>query len=378
MSGPESDAVDAELVNRSRTGDRAAFGLLVERHQASVARLLRALFANLAGVEDLVQESFLRAYLDLERLRDPGRFGAWVRSIAVNLARMELRSGRLLLISWGLVQSSDGPWQRLPESVTERRELARRIRQAIAALPPAEREAIEQVYLNELSHKAAADELKISVAAVKVRVHRGRKRLYRSLAVEALGREEKMEVELIEVTVYDVLAKLAAEETLSQVETAGAATEQAEAWLVRLTAGNHRVILLREKEGARLLPIWVGPAEGEAVAIQLQGRSPVRPLTFDLVKELLAAGNITLQHVAVTRLHEQVFYGTLAVNAGGGEVREIDCRPSDAINLALRMEVPIFVAPDVMTQESVIAEAGGSYDYLPCELGEQWVPLVQR
>ena len=99
MARPGTDGTDTELVNRSLTGDSAAFGLLVERHRAAVARLLRALFANLAGVEDLVQESFPRAYLDLARLRDPGRFGAWVRSIAVNLARMELRSGRLSPLS---------------------------------------------------------------------------------------------------------------------------------------------------------------------------------------------------------------------------------------------------------------------------------------
>jgi bifunctional DNase/RNase len=114
------------------------------------------------------------------------------------------------------------------------------------------------------------------------------------------------------------------------------------------------------------------------VAIQLQGRSPVRPLTFDLVKELLAAGNISLQYVAITRLHEQVFYGTLAIRAGGGEIREIDCRPSDAINLALRLSVPSYVARDVMEQEGVEAGESNSYDYLPCEPEEQWVSLARK
>jgi bifunctional DNase/RNase len=198
------------------------------------------------------------------------------------------------------------------------------------------------------------------------------------LAVELFGGEKKLEDKMIEVTVDDVLAKLAAGETLPQVDASGAATEKAEAWLVRLTAGNHRVILLREKEGRRLLPIWVSPADGEAIAIQLQGRLPIRPLTFDLVKELLAVGNLQLQRAGITRLHDQVFYGTLAVKAAGGEVLEIDCRPSDAINLALRMEVPIYVSPDVMAQEGVAVEEGGSYDYLPCESGEQWVSLVHR
>lgn len=251
MAEPQSDATDAKLVNRSLSGDRAAFGLLVERHLAGVTRLLRAMFANLAGVEDLVQESFLRAYLDLARLREPGRFGAWVRSIAVNLARMELRSGRISPVSWESLQTSGRAGQNSPELVTERRELAARLREVIATLPPAEREAIEQVYLNELSQEAAAAKLNISLAAIKVRVHRGRRRLYRSLAVELMfGGEKKMEVAMIEVSVYDVLAKLGAQETMPNIDASSAPVEQAEEWLVCMTAGNHRVILFREKEGA--------------------------------------------------------------------------------------------------------------------------------
>jgi RNA polymerase sigma factor (sigma-70 family) len=377
MTRPETGAEDANLVNRSLAGDRVAFGVLVEHHQEGVTRLLRALFANLAGVEDLVQESFLRAYLDLDRLRDRERFGAWVRAIAVNLARMEWRSGRMSVGSWELMRSDASTEQLSPELLVERRELAGRIREAIATLPPAEREAIVYVYLNELSHGAAAERLNTSVGAIKVRVHRGRRRLHQSLATEFYGREGQMEVEMIEVTVYDVLAKLAKEDTLPQADETASLTERAEEWLVRLNAGSHRVVLLAEKEGSRQLPIWVGPIEGEGMVMQLQGHSPMRPLTFDLVKELLEVGNMELQSVAISRLHEKVFYGALTVKTDAATTRELDCRPSDAINLALRMKAPIFVGPEIMAQEGITAEEGDGYDYLPCESDEQWVSLLQ-
>jgi bifunctional DNase/RNase len=192
------------------------------------------------------------------------------------------------------------------------------------------------------------------------------------------GEEKEMEAVMIEVTVYDVLGKVAAGQTLPQVDARGTAAQQAEEWLVRLSAGNHRVILLEEKGSNRMLPIWVSPADGEAAAIQLQGRSPIRPLTFDLVKELLAAGDVRLESVAVNRLHEHVFYGTLTIQTKGSEGRKIDCRPSDAINLALRMEVPIYVAADVLAQEGVRAEERERYDYLPCESEERWVSLTGK
>src|SRR5688500_14508351 len=96
----EPEPTDEELVDRCRGGDKGAFGCLIERHRPYVERLLLALFGNRIEVDDAVQESFLQAYLGLAQLRQPARFRAWVGSIGVNLARLQLRSARPFVSEW--------------------------------------------------------------------------------------------------------------------------------------------------------------------------------------------------------------------------------------------------------------------------------------
>ena len=380
MAHDEREATDAALVARSLDGDRAAFGHLVARHRAGVARLLRATFGVRAGVEDLLQETFLQAYLNLEQLRDPGRFGAWARGIAVNLARMQLRAGRIIMVAWESAPptgQASAP-RRTAERAVERQELLARVREAIDDLSPAEREAILRVYMDGLSHREAARLLDTSVGAVKVRVHRGRKRLRQALAAEFAGRPRQKETAMIEVTVHDVLARMPQDEAWPEVDEEKPAVDQAEQWITRLGMSGHRVVLLKEKEGEQLLPIWIGPFEAEAVIVHLQGPAPVRPLTFDLMKTLFNTGEMTLVRAAVSRLHEKVYYGTLAVERADGAAHEIDCRPSDAVNLAVRMAAPIFVAPEVMAQQGIRPEGddGDNFNYLPAEEGLVWRSLL--
>jgi RNA polymerase sigma-70 factor (ECF subfamily) len=175
-----ADVSDADLVRRCQADDKAAFTLLVSRHLPRVKRLISAMLRNPAEVDDLLQESFLQAYLGLDQLRDPARFRAWVYSIAVNLARMRLRSYARRFISWEEWNETDRTAlddQPSPEPLVEQQEIIHRLNQAIADLPPAEREALLLVYRDGLSHQETADRLGTSLGAVKVRVHRGRHRL---------------------------------------------------------------------------------------------------------------------------------------------------------------------------------------------------------
>lgn len=110
---------------------------------------------------------------------------------------------------------------------------------------------------------------------------------------------------------------------------------------------NQPIVLLRERDGARYLPIWIGAAEATAIAFAQQGVVPPRPLTHDLLKEVIETLGHSVTQVRIDSLSDKIFHATLVID----EI-EISARPSDAIALALRAATPIFVA------ESVLSEAG--------------------
>jgi bifunctional DNase/RNase len=116
------------------------------------------------------------------------------------------------------------------------------------------------------------------------------------------------------------------------------------------------VVLLKEKAGERLLPIWVGPHEGDLIKLQLAEQDTPRPLAYELMKRLLDVAQATVERVVVSRLHEQVFYATLFVRIGN-RIHEVDARPSDALPLAMRVGAPLFVAPEIMEAQGVKPEA---------------------
>jgi uncharacterized protein len=126
---------------------------------------------------------------------------------------------------------------------------------------------------------------------------------------------------------------------------------------------DQRVVLLREADGDRVLPIWIGGAEGNALAFSLRGESTLRPMTSDLLAQLVRLFGSRVERVAVTRLHEKIFYAviTLAVD---GRIEELDARPSDALNLAVRTAAPIVVDAEVLDEGAVAP------DDLPAKLDE--------
>lgn len=111
---------------------------------------------------------------------------------------------------------------------------------------------------------------------------------------------------------------------------------------------NNPIVLLREREGERYLPIWVGAVEATAIAYAQQGITPPRPLTHDLMRDVIAALGHRVAQVQITALDDGVFYAVLVFDDGS----EVQARPSDAIALALRTGTPIVGA------EAVLDEAG--------------------
>lgn len=107
---------------------------------------------------------------------------------------------------------------------------------------------------------------------------------------------------------------------------------------------NNPIVLLRERDGGRYLPIWVGAVEATAIAYAQQGIVPPRPLTHDLLRDLLGALGVTVTEVRITALEDGVFYAVIGLSTGV----EVSARPSDAIALALRVDAPIRGAEEVL------------------------------
>lgn len=117
----------------------------------------------------------------------------------------------------------------------------------------------------------------------------------------------------------------------------------------------HRVVVLKETDSDRYLPIWIGPFEADAITIQLQGVQVARPLTHDLLKSVIRELGVKVSHVLVNELRNDTFFAQIVADVNGKSV-EIDSRPSDAIALAVRVGAPIFVAEQVMEIASITPE----------------------
>jgi uncharacterized protein len=401
--GPLDEAALGALVRRAQTGAPRAGACLIERHHAALVRFCRRLVGD-AG-PDLAQETVLRAVPALGRLREPARFEAWLLGIAANLARKWWRRRARWPLSLEALAEAypDVPWAAAPlwgaaagepgaEAV--RAEEARRLEGAVGALPAPLRRGLVLHSLDGLSYAEIAAALEVPVSTVKGRLFQSRRRLRGALDPEgvrparATRRKEPaamlpsqtapetpeppgtrlvpVEVESIRVggdpptaeNVRPYLERLldwqpeAAERpdltpVAEQLRALCAATG-------RLVPRPSRVVVLKEADGERYLPIVVGVPEAEALALHLQGHPAPRPLSHDLMRALVEAGGLRLERAAVTGCDPaaQTFYATLTLRRPRGRAVEVDARPSDAINLALRAGAPLFAT------EAVLAQAG--------------------
>jgi bifunctional DNase/RNase len=117
--------------------------------------------------------------------------------------------------------------------------------------------------------------------------------------------------------------------------------------------GNQPIVLLKEREGERYLPIWIGTSEATAIAFALQGVVTARPMTHDLMKNILDELAVHVERILITELREGMFYAVIEL-AQNGTSLEISSRPSDAIALAVRLGVPIFAHEDVLGEASIV------------------------
>jgi RNA polymerase sigma factor (sigma-70 family) len=286
---------------------------------------------------DAAQESAIRALIGLNRLRSPERFGAWYAGIALNVARRWLGE----VVTGPLPEAVIDAQQLDPAELAEAAEMAEAVRHAVSELPPGQREATLAFYWQGLTHAEAALELGVSPQAVKARLHQARNSLNPKL-VPLIRTEEKPPMTTAEIPGPNFVDAEVVEVRRS------AATEPGR--------GLH-VIVLKEKNGQRKLPIYVGAPEGIALAGSLQALGTPRPMTYQFSANLLAAASARTREVRITGLAEGIFYAEVVIDGASGAAT-VDARPSDALNLAVITNAQVRIDTNLLDNPEAIRHTG--------------------
>ena len=360
------EPTDAALVARAQAGDRAAFERLIERYQPLALRIAGGMARDPEAARDLTQEALLQAFLALDQLRDAARFRGWLCGITRNVCRGHRRGRRAPILSLESLAGGIrfealpfGAGAPDPQEIVEARDLRRRLLAAIETLPPGIRVATRLFYYEQLSLQEIAATLGVSVVAVKSRLHKARAQLRAQAPLldpdrRPAARDKRRKPRMIPVTIADVV--------------------------MRDTAAERRcVVVLSAAAGARLLPIWIGAAEGAAIAMGLRQTPTERPMTYPFMASLLAATGAKLDAVEIVALKADVYYASVLLRRGD-QVQAIDARPSDAIALAVGAGCPISVADEILDRAGVPIPPeyaqrplGQGADKIVRELEAQWL-----
>jgi RNA polymerase sigma factor (sigma-70 family) len=323
-----SDVSDAQLVADARCGDKRAFSELVARHRGLAQAVCRRLVRDPMATDDVVQEAVVVALVSIGRLGAPERFRAWLCGITLNVARRWLRveRGPMLAPLSEDTESVRDPAAG-PEDHAVQRDIAFRVRNAVAHLASGQRDAVMLFYLEGLTHHEAAAELGISVNAVKARLHQARA----ALAPKIAALDEHQEAQSMTPTADWVDMRIA---EVRRGDNTGTITPH--------------VVVLHDESGKRRLPIWTAAPEAIALALNLDSVDMPRPMTYQLASSLVTATGARVAEVRITRLSEATFYAVVALEGPSG-THEVDARPSDALNLALVCDAPIRVHAEVLS-----------------------------
>jgi hypothetical protein len=316
---PAEITSDSDLVRAARRGHKQPMAELLARHWDVAVLLAGRVLGSPDLARDAVQEAAIAAMTDLDRLRSPEAFGAWFCGIALNVSRRWLRRFQPEVPGPWPDQASGSPG---PAEAAETADTAARVRDAIASLADGQQHAVRLFYLQALSHREVAEELGISVGAVKARLHQARAALAPKLVQFTATRKA---------------------DTMT--------TTQSEAWAEVFVAEVRRtededprqrkhVMVLAERDGERRLVMWIGPSEADMLAVLLESVETPRPFSYKLAAGLVEAAGAQIAEVRITRLLDGVFYACVVVHGPAG-AREVDARPSDAVNLAMVSGAPI-------------------------------------
>ena len=333
-------STDAELVELARSGNKDAFGVLVERYRPMAYRVATSMVRHPDTAQELAQEAVLQAYLSLDRLRDAPRFQSWLYGIVLNVCRGYIRQQGADLLSLEVLSGGfrrDDPVfvgeDADPQDAVETMELHRVVLEALDELSPKNRAATLLFYYEQLSTREIAAVLGISATAVKGRLHKARGQLRKLLLplhteVSQRNSQETEVRRMLQVDVADVFTR---------------ERENKETGRPMLMS----VVLLIDQERRRWLRIWMGPFEGQSIALGHAEMEIPRPLTFSFLASILEAAQARLEEVRIEQLKDDTYYAVAKLRIGD-EVREVDARPSDAMALAVHAGAPIYAAGELM------------------------------
>jgi RNA polymerase sigma-70 factor, ECF subfamily len=329
------DIADGDLVRLARDGDPAAFRLLVERHLPMVRARAARLCPQPGDAEDAVQDTFLQAFLALDRLRDPDRFAGWLGGIVANVCRAQRRRAPLTLLGdWPehLQPASRGP---LPSA--EDLDRADVLRRAVADLPPGQRQAVTRYYYAD----QPAGQIAATPGAAKASLHKARRRLR----------------EYITAHRPDLIPATSRRTAMTAVRIA-----YADPWPGRTPEGSmaidHVLVILADnvpsKDGGhRALPVRL-PGSGRKLWRVLsrpddrnEGELPGDDQVEETSVQLLQAAGVTLAGVTVTELGPGVTVTRIGI-AGPGGTRPVTASLADGLTLAVIAGAPLAVDDPVM------------------------------
>ncbi len=320
------DLSDGDLVELARGGDAAAFRLLVERHRTSARSRALRLSGDPHETDDIVQESFLRAFLALNRLRDPDRFGGWLAGIVTNVHRANKRRAPVILLAewpeWLQPTSQQG----LPSADDLDRAAA--LREAIAVLPAGQRQAVEKFYYADLP---SAD-IGQSAAAAKTSLHKARRRLRQH----------------IEAYRPDLIPALSARKIMITVRIAHAEARPGSLGDGRF-ALEHVLVVLTDEDGGRALPLWLTAPEGYPLW-KLAGGSDTAagpPEQEDVTGRLLRAVGASVTGVDIDEIGSEVTAAVIRLSGPAG-TSSVTVRIGNGLAVAAATEAPVRVSGALM------------------------------
>ena len=324
----------SSLVTRAQTGDLDAYARIVRQFQDMACGYAYSLLGDFHLAEDAAQEAFVEAYRDLPKLREPAAFPAWFRRIVFKHCDRLTRGKRVpttpLEAAGAIAAGHPGP-----EGATVRRELTGKVLDAIKALPKNERVVTTLFYINGYSHKDISRFTSRPVGTIKRCLHDARRRLRKELIamVEDELKKSRPGPEFTDRVVRKI----------SRIRVWIKSGDQKPA------SEASGILLLTDSE-KRSFVIVIGLAESRAIKPWLAGAGSPDALDAHtaLVRALRTFGG-EIKEVAIAELKDNTFFALLKFELDN-RVVEVDCRPSDALNLAVRCNASIFVSEEVAQQ----------------------------